>query len=191
MRISSIGRHESPGSAEALRWYELRLLNLYRMLVAVVFGLLLLSNLGMRYFDLRGSLLVAGQVCVLIYALAAAAIFAISEARLKELGAAGFMQPLKVSCLDHEGGGAVKFQQWDGTKWKVSPCDTTLTSARSPTACLISKAAIAPPSPAPRTTICGLAMVDSLPKAPVSGGASAISARPALIRITSVRRFPA
>ncbi len=43
----------------------------------------------------------------------------ISEARLKDLGAAGFMQPLKVSCLDHEGGGAVKFQQWDGTKWKV------------------------------------------------------------------------
>ena len=51
------------------------------MLVAVVFGLLLLSNLGMRYFDLRGSLLVAGQICVLIYALAAAGIFAISEAR--------------------------------------------------------------------------------------------------------------
>ena len=24
------------------------------------------------------------------------------------------MQPLKVSCLDHEGGGAVKFLQWDG-----------------------------------------------------------------------------
>jgi branched-chain amino acid transport system substrate-binding protein len=29
------------------------------------------------------------------------------------------MQPLKTSCLDHEGGGQVKFQQWDGTKWKV------------------------------------------------------------------------
>jgi branched-chain amino acid transport system substrate-binding protein len=29
------------------------------------------------------------------------------------------MQPLKVTCLDHEGGGAVKFQQWDGAKWKV------------------------------------------------------------------------
>jgi two-component system sensor histidine kinase PilS (NtrC family) len=81
LRISSIGRHESPGSAEALRWYELRLFNLYRMLVAAVFGLLLLSNLGMRYFDLRGSLLLAGQVSVLIYALAAAGIFAISEAR--------------------------------------------------------------------------------------------------------------
>jgi branched-chain amino acid transport system substrate-binding protein len=43
----------------------------------------------------------------------------ITEARLKELGAVGFMQPLKVSCMDHEGGGAVKFQQWDGTKWTV------------------------------------------------------------------------
>jgi len=44
---------------------------------------------------------------------------AIDEKRLKELGASGFMQPLKVSCLDHEGGGAVKFQQWDGKQWKV------------------------------------------------------------------------
>jgi branched-chain amino acid transport system substrate-binding protein len=43
----------------------------------------------------------------------------ISEARLKELGATGFMQPLKVSCMDHEGGGSVKFLQWDGTQWKV------------------------------------------------------------------------
>ncbi|MGH8682070.1 MAG: ABC transporter substrate-binding protein [Burkholderiales bacterium] len=44
---------------------------------------------------------------------------AIDDKRLKELGAAGFMQPLKVSCMDHEGGGAVKFQQWDGNEWKV------------------------------------------------------------------------
>jgi branched-chain amino acid transport system substrate-binding protein len=43
----------------------------------------------------------------------------IDEKRLKELGATGFMQALKVSCLDHEGGGAVKFQQWDGKKWNV------------------------------------------------------------------------
>jgi branched-chain amino acid transport system substrate-binding protein len=43
----------------------------------------------------------------------------LDDARLKALGATGFMQSLKVSCLDHEGGGAVKFQQWDGTKWKV------------------------------------------------------------------------
>ncbi len=39
--------------------------------------------------------------------------------RLKDLGAEGLLQPLKVSCADHEGGGAVKFQQWDGTKWNV------------------------------------------------------------------------
>src|SRR5258706_8446845 len=43
----------------------------------------------------------------------------IDDKRLKELGAVGFMQPLKVSCMDHEGGGAVKFQQWDGKQWKV------------------------------------------------------------------------
>ncbi len=43
----------------------------------------------------------------------------IDEKRLKELGAAGFMQALKVSCMDHEGGGQVKFQQWDGRKWNV------------------------------------------------------------------------
>jgi len=41
----------------------------------------------------------------------------IDEKRLKELGATGLMQPLKVSCMDHEGGGAVKFLQWDGRKW--------------------------------------------------------------------------
>ena len=43
----------------------------------------------------------------------------IDDAKLKELGATGFMQALKVSCADHEGGGAVKFQQWDGKKWNV------------------------------------------------------------------------
>ena len=43
----------------------------------------------------------------------------IDDAYLKKLGATGFMQPLKVSCMDHEGGGAVKFQQWDGKQWKV------------------------------------------------------------------------
>ena len=43
----------------------------------------------------------------------------IDDKRLKELGATGLLQPLKVSCTDHEGGGAVKFQQWDGAKWKL------------------------------------------------------------------------
>ena len=43
----------------------------------------------------------------------------LSDARLKQLGATGLMQALKVSCFDHEGGGAVKFIQWDGKAWKV------------------------------------------------------------------------
>ena len=43
----------------------------------------------------------------------------ISEKRLKELGAIGLMSALKVSCNDHEGGGSVKFMQWDGRKWNV------------------------------------------------------------------------
>ena len=43
----------------------------------------------------------------------------ITEKRLKELGAVGLMPPIKVSCFDHEGSGLVKFQQWDGAKWKV------------------------------------------------------------------------
>jgi branched-chain amino acid transport system substrate-binding protein len=53
----------------------------------------------------------------------------ISEARLKALGASGLMQPLKVSCLDHEGGGAVKFLQWDGKAWK--PITDWITSDQS------------------------------------------------------------
>lgn len=41
----------------------------------------------------------------------------IGEARLKELGALGLLQQIKLSCEDHEGGGRVRFQQWDGDKW--------------------------------------------------------------------------
>jgi branched-chain amino acid transport system substrate-binding protein len=43
----------------------------------------------------------------------------ITAERLKELGAEGLMQPLTITCADHEGGGAVKFQQWDGEKWVI------------------------------------------------------------------------
>ena len=39
--------------------------------------------------------------------------------RLKALGLEGFTRPIKVSCEDHETGGPVLFQQWDGTKWSV------------------------------------------------------------------------
>jgi len=43
----------------------------------------------------------------------------LDDARLKALGAFGLVQPLKLSCADHEGGGAVRFQQWDGQKWTL------------------------------------------------------------------------
>ncbi|TAK88000.1 MAG: ABC transporter permease [Betaproteobacteria bacterium] len=42
----------------------------------------------------------------------------IDDKRLKELGAVGLMPTLRVSCMDHEGSGLVKFQEWDGAKWK-------------------------------------------------------------------------
>ena len=38
---------------------------------------------------------------------------------LKELGLEGLISPITLSCRDHEGGGGVKFQQWDGTQWVV------------------------------------------------------------------------
>jgi len=43
----------------------------------------------------------------------------IDAARLQALGAVGLVQPLKLTCADHEGGGAVRFQQWDGSKWNL------------------------------------------------------------------------
>ena len=43
----------------------------------------------------------------------------VDDARLKQIGFHGLMQPLKLSCNDHEGGGAAKVQQWDGAKWNL------------------------------------------------------------------------
>ena len=43
----------------------------------------------------------------------------LTAARLKELGAEGLLAPFSLSCRDHEGGGSVRFQQWDGTQWRV------------------------------------------------------------------------
>jgi branched-chain amino acid transport system substrate-binding protein len=41
----------------------------------------------------------------------------IDEARQKALGTLGMFPPVKTSCEDHEGSGAVKVQRWDGSKW--------------------------------------------------------------------------
>ena len=43
----------------------------------------------------------------------------ITPAYIKEIGAEGLISPLTLSCRDHEGGGGVKFQQWDGQQWTV------------------------------------------------------------------------
>jgi branched-chain amino acid transport system substrate-binding protein len=43
----------------------------------------------------------------------------LTPASLKELGAEGLLPPLTLSCRDHEGGGSVQFQQWDGKQWAV------------------------------------------------------------------------
>ncbi len=44
----------------------------------------------------------------------------ITEARLKEMGAAGFAAPVKVSCGDHNGHHKVFIARWDGKKWVKS-----------------------------------------------------------------------
>jgi branched-chain amino acid transport system substrate-binding protein len=43
----------------------------------------------------------------------------LTEKRLDEMGMKGFTHPIKVTCEDHEGGGPVLIQQWDGKKWSV------------------------------------------------------------------------
>jgi branched-chain amino acid transport system substrate-binding protein len=37
---------------------------------------------------------------------------------ITKLGARGLLPAFKISCQDHEGGGAVRFLQWDGKDWK-------------------------------------------------------------------------
>ena len=44
----------------------------------------------------------------------------ITPERIKEIGAEGLMQPLRTSCADHEGGGQVFIQEWDGEKWVMT-----------------------------------------------------------------------
>ncbi|WP_421698182.1 ABC transporter substrate-binding protein [Ancylobacter sp.] len=45
--------------------------------------------------------------------------FKLDDARLKEAGFYGLTQNLELTPADHEGGGAVRVQQWDGKQWKL------------------------------------------------------------------------
>jgi branched-chain amino acid transport system substrate-binding protein len=43
----------------------------------------------------------------------------VTAERLSQLGMEGFTRPVKVSCSDHESGGPILIQQWDGNQWKI------------------------------------------------------------------------
>jgi branched-chain amino acid transport system substrate-binding protein len=52
----------------------------------------------------------------------------------------GFTRPVKISCTDHESGGPILIQQWDGQKWNiVSDWVPTMTDVVRP---MIEKAAM-------------------------------------------------
>lgn len=38
--------------------------------------------------------------------------------RIAEIGAEGFIEPIRITCEDHEGRGPVLIQQWNGTQWE-------------------------------------------------------------------------
>jgi branched-chain amino acid transport system substrate-binding protein len=41
----------------------------------------------------------------------------VTEDRLAELGLKGYAAPMRITCADHESGGSVIIQQWDGKRW--------------------------------------------------------------------------
>ena len=42
----------------------------------------------------------------------------VDQKKLDQLGFSSMVPPLKLSCLDHGGSGLVRFQKWEGGKWK-------------------------------------------------------------------------
>ena len=42
----------------------------------------------------------------------------VTAARIKELGLGDMMQPLKVTCSNHEGSRKARIHQWTGSEWK-------------------------------------------------------------------------
>jgi branched-chain amino acid transport system substrate-binding protein len=44
----------------------------------------------------------------------------LDQGRIAKLGFTGILQPLKVSCLDHEGARHARIHQWDGSQWKFA-----------------------------------------------------------------------
>jgi len=44
----------------------------------------------------------------------------LSVDRIKQLGFEGVLQPINVSCADHEGAHTGRIQTWDGKNWKIT-----------------------------------------------------------------------
>jgi len=44
----------------------------------------------------------------------------LTAARIKQLGFEGLLQPIKLSCSDHEGARTGRIQTWDGKNWKIT-----------------------------------------------------------------------
>jgi len=63
----------------------------------------------------------------------------LTAARLKEIGLAGFTNPITVTCKDHAGAHAIYIQQWDGKGWK--PVSDWITPMRAKVRPLIEAAA--------------------------------------------------
>ena len=42
---------------------------------------------------------------------------AITEADIKKLGFAGYMNPVSTTCANHEGGSSAQIHTWDGKRW--------------------------------------------------------------------------
>ncbi len=45
--------------------------------------------------------------------------FDLTAERIKEIGAEGLFEPIKLTCSDHQGAGRAQVTQWDGEKWNV------------------------------------------------------------------------
>ncbi|MGE8941750.1 ABC transporter substrate-binding protein [Leptospira interrogans] len=43
----------------------------------------------------------------------------LTAARIKELGFEGMLEPIKLSCADHQGADKARLHQWDGKEWKI------------------------------------------------------------------------
>ncbi len=43
----------------------------------------------------------------------------VSQAKIDAAGMTGLLSPVKLSCMDHEGGGSAVVQQWNGSEWNA------------------------------------------------------------------------